>query len=903
MWPRSIFGYDFFISYRRGDGTTAYALQLYEELRRRNYRCFVDRQEFEAGPNFERRLVRAVRASSELLLLLTPGVAESKYVRLEVRTALSKHRRIVPINLERAYHAADWEELAAQDLLWIDEREENLAAGRPSSEVLDEIERSRKKPRLNSIRLRLLISATALLFVLFVLSVYFGLQARKEANIAFARELAAQSQLVVTEQPSLLERAALLGVESLRRYPSLAGDIALRNTSRLLPTFVRRFNIPNAFFRNAAMSPDGRLVAASAGNEVALLNNAISAEVARFSHKKEILTVRFSPDGRFMATASRDGTAKIINVAERKEMYQLHHDPNTDVRSAIFSYDSQMVATAGTDNTARIWNVESGRRIFELPQPDDVEDVSFSPDARYIATGSQDQIARVWSLHPLQIVKAIKFGPERGMIAGSIRSQTVAFSPNGRWLAASGLNGAVVLVETRTWKEAYRLQQDSAVSDIRFTPDSRYLLTAHLGGGVIVWNVNNGSRVAELKHGAAIFSLAFSADGSLLATGSRDQTARVWDTASWNELYRVCAQAPIASVAFQNDATLVTAGQSLRLWDLNVGQRKLLSHADTVLGIVYSPDATVLATASPGLRIWNTRDWQQQDLLPGFEAREVAFSRDNKFFAAGSRTGEIAIFLGGPLQHLYTYKAHHGVVTSVSFSPDSRFLLSGGTDNNVVAWDVANNQEAWRYRPETSWPEGTATEVHFRFSPDGRWLALVSGPPAIGAQGKMAIMDWSARKVVTTVDTEDSAGALSWSPDGNLLAVGIGGSVRIIKTGKWNQQITSFGNQDVIRDIAFNHTGDLIASGGADGTVRIWETAKWTEIARVQLPSVVIALAFAPDERTFAASFNQMIQIDFVRDEDLIHEACSHLTRPLNNQEWNQYLSGQPHRPTCDGKS
>src|SRR5437764_10192595 len=156
MWPRSIFGYDFFISYRRSTAATKYALQLYEELRKRNYRCFIDHQEFEAGPHFERRLVRAVRASSYLLLLATPQASESRYVRLEVSSALRKKRKIIPISVEGAYHPEDWKELAAYDHLWIDEKEENLVAGKPSIEVLDHIERSYEKPHLNSVRLRLL---------------------------------------------------------------------------------------------------------------------------------------------------------------------------------------------------------------------------------------------------------------------------------------------------------------------------------------------------------------------------------------------------------------------------------------------------------------------------------------------------------------------------------------------------------------------------------------------------------------------------------------------------------------------------------------------------------------------------------------------------------------------------
>jgi WD40 repeat protein len=132
------------------------------------------------------------------------------------------------------------------------------------------------------------------------------------------------------------------------------------------------------------------------------------------------------------------------------------------------------------------------------------------------------------------------------------------------------------------------------------------------------------------------------------------------------------------------------------------------------------------------------------------------------------------------------------------------------------------------------------------------------------------------------------------------MAVGLDdGTIHILKVGEWGRAAASLGNQDVIRSLAFSPSGNLLASGGWDGSARIWETAKWTEISRLRLPSVVLGLAFTPDETRFAAAFNQMVYVDLVHSDDLIREACAHVTRPLRAEEWHLFLPSESPRPTC----
>lgn len=187
-----------------------------------------------------------------------------------------------------------------------------------------------------------------------------------------------------------------------------------------------------------------------------------------------------------------------------------------------------------------------------------------------------------------------------------------------------------------------------------------------------------------------------------------------------------------------------------------------------------------------------------------------------------------------------------------------------------------------------------------RFSPDGDLLAIAVSEGTTDPDKKLFIVNWKNGKTVGVAKMQFEPWALAWSPDSHLLAVGLeNGTIHIQDRNDWSHEVKVLGDQEVIRDLMFSKSGRLLLSGGADGTTRIWETTTWAELSRLRLPAVVLGVAFAPDEKTLAASFNQMVQIDLVHSQDLIDDACSRVTRPLTDEEWKQYLGSEPFRQTC----
>jgi len=104
--------------------------------------------------------------------------------------------------------------------------------------------------------------------------------------------------------------------------------------------------------------------------------------------------VVFSPDEKYVATASWDSTSRVWNASTGKQIFVLNH--GNRVNNVVFSPDGKYIATASNDKTACVWDAYTGKQILVLNHYDWVNNVVFSPDGKYVATASADNIARLW---------------------------------------------------------------------------------------------------------------------------------------------------------------------------------------------------------------------------------------------------------------------------------------------------------------------------------------------------------------------------------------------------------------------------------------------------------------------------------------------------------------------------
>ena len=189
-----------------------------------------------------------------------------------------------------------------------------------------------------------------------------------------------------------------------------------------------------------AFSPDGKYVM-SGGCEKVNSNGDCSQgsarvweaktgkEIARMTHADNVVSVAFSPDGKYVVSGSWDGTARVWETVTGKEVARMTH--NGLVASVVFSSDGKYVASAGGNN-AELWDALTGKEILHMHHATGVRLVAFSPDGKYMITGDYDGAAHVWEVGTGKEIVRVKH--EDGSIVNA-----VAFSPDGTYaMSAAG---------------------------------------------------------------------------------------------------------------------------------------------------------------------------------------------------------------------------------------------------------------------------------------------------------------------------------------------------------------------------------------------------------------------------------------------------------------------------------
>jgi WD40 repeat protein len=452
------------------------------------------------------------------------------------------------------------------------------------------------------------------------------------------------------------QRLAWVGPRGVRVYEVGSGREVLALDERTAPSAL-------------AFSPDGRRLA-TAGKEgpvkvwaVAGARAAAPASLLPAAGRKDLLEcMAFSPDGTRLATGHGTGVVRVWDVASGEELLTLKGHTKY-VTGLAFSPDGARLASASSDGTVRLWGVTAGPKgdltYPQLSLPTDGTSpncVTFSPDSQRLAAAT-NQAVHVWGAASGEEV--LRLRGARGC---------VAFSPDGRRLAAPG-PGEIVVWEAAGGRPALRIKTEpSNRVCLAFSPDGRLLAASGKGGALKVWDVSRGEGGVTAPflslegHTGPVVSVAFSADGRRLASGSWDRTVRVWG------LEPGAAAAPLLT----------------------------LRPGDVVHGVAFSPDGRRLASVGGGetMDVWDVSGERAEVPTPLLRlkgptggAYGVAFSRDGRRLATASTGGVVKVWEATTGQELLTLKVRARAVFGVSFSPDGRRLAAASGDGAVKVWD------------------------------------------------------------------------------------------------------------------------------------------------------------------------------------------------------------------------
>jgi WD40 repeat protein len=187
--------------------------------------------------------------------------------------------------------------------------------------------------------------------------------------------------------------------------------------------------------RAAAFSPDGRWIAMASGRVVRVIEIASGKEVSTLEDEGDVGAVAFSPDSRLVTIGSGAKTARVVEVATRRELSRLTPPHDEGVWDVAFSPDGKWVATGSRDKTARVMEAATGKELWRFPHPLSVQKVVFSPDSHWVATQGSDNVTRV-------LEAATGRESSRFEVAASIL-RNVRFSSDARWLEIAYASGSI----------------------------------------------------------------------------------------------------------------------------------------------------------------------------------------------------------------------------------------------------------------------------------------------------------------------------------------------------------------------------------------------------------------------------------------------------------------------------
>jgi WD40 repeat protein len=255
--------------------------------------------------------------------------------------------------------------------------------------------------------------------------------------------------------------------------------------------------------------------------------------------------VRFSPDGKLLAVAggqpSAKGDLRLYQVSDWKLLTVLAGHADV-VSSVAFRPDGKALASASYDRTVRVWDLATSRAERVLTGHSDfVHAVAWSADGQWLASASKDRSVKV--VEAATGKSRLTFsGPEQDVLA-------VAVSPEGQVVSA-GYDPALLWWNSKTG-ERIRSQggHGVAVHELAFSRDGKLLLSAGGDGTLRLWNGASGAPLRSMSVGSVVYAAALGPAGKRAASGSFDGLVRVWDTATGRQLATLLALPPQAGRA------------------------------------------------------------------------------------------------------------------------------------------------------------------------------------------------------------------------------------------------------------------------------------------------------------------------------------------------------------------
>lgn len=556
-----------------------------------------------------------------------------------------------------------------------------------------------------------------------------------------------------------------------------------------------------------AFSPDGKWLAATMGRTIQLREAASGRDTLRLNTgQRNIWSLVFSPDSQRLASASLEGTVKVWNTANGKELIARSESNPLAIRGVAFSPDGKHLASAHDDFTVKLWDEISTQNTLTLiGHKREVTGVVYSPDGQHLASISGDRTIRIWDAAD---------GSQILNLEGHTEPLTsVAYSLDGKRLATASQDRTVKIWVATSGVEILTLKGHSdSVRCVAFSPDGQRVASASDDRTVKVWRIGSGECITLKGHDESVNSVTFSPNGQRLASASSDGTVKVWgrDRTATNDPGPGSSHQPSISTESATPQNLLSATKS--------GARLLRSiPSGDCVDFQVTADNRLVATvnASGSILLWEINTGQLLNKI-GVQANasSIALSNDGRVAITGGTAGIQVWDVNASRAHGSVVQLIGGRLRVAFSSAETELFVSGASKGYLLRAPTNRSQkksDRWLSTANSlNLIEAFPAAQHLIPSPDKPTLAYLRGYNDI-----------------------DSNGVLQ---------------VQLFDITRKRSLRRFIGHTDPIITMAISADGKRLVTRDRGGTLIVWDTQKSTELKRWNPNSMYLqVLGISPD--------------------------------------------------------
>ncbi len=574
--------------------------------------------------------------------------------------------------------------------------------------------------------------------------------------------------------------------------------------------------------------------------------------VLQSGHSANISALAFSPDGKYLVSASEDSTLKLWDPNSGAEIRTLRGHSNIVTALAV-NADGTEIASASLDHTLRVWNAATGDALASLRGPAPaVYLLKITPDSKSLITAetvAAGTVLRIWDIKSGRQIRSIKreeaavsqvffsgstllvadesgeddssgslttYNLQSGLLLQTRPALLCGASEEGKWIAidrSTERARRALIVDLASDKQVATLS--GQVSRVAFSRDGLWLAYEAVSGDTAIVRRTAGGQAQTIHGRGAEFSmLALSPEGRWLATTGADFSIHIWDVASGKMAHATSGHYTPSVIAFHPDGRRVAVngggtdlGSAVQIWDIpRKAQMQAPKVKQRVVGLAFSKDGAYLAVSAPSLEVFDTRT---NDSVAKFDCGSAP-------------------------------------ALSPAFSPNRKWVAAncGGV---VTGWPITGSAEAFHFGEASDANNGPVL-----FSPDGRLLAAGS-PTAI------ALYDMTERRIVQSFKTPDPVSALAFSADEEFLAAGGRQSLFTLNL-RTHRALWTIGPGQPVSALRFTKDGHGLIV--ATDSLTLFDALGGKPVRKlvVKVPNVPSA-AISPDGEWFGAGWNSATQL------------------------------------------